>query len=187
MGEIVQLADRDVERAKAKFIAAYSRGMRETAAEALYLSGMGMTGAEIGALVGNSKAWANRMIAWARGGFNGHPFADANDPNKGKDRAGYAGRHLPLKDKDNFEDDPTHNDEEAELVESPEVVKRNVFDTIDRHAAVVRAYKKIFRLSSFDRGAKKEISDAIERLISKWRAVQSTLTRRSPNGQPDQE
>jgi hypothetical protein len=64
---------------------------------------------------------------------------------------------------------------EPDEVEDPAVVLANVLDTIENQKSVAEAYRKIFKVSSFDRSAKEEISDAIESLIRKWRSVQSTI------------
>jgi hypothetical protein len=72
----------------------------------------------------------------------------------------------------NFEDDTFEPDEN---VEEPGKVLVNVLDSIKQSKAVAEAYRKILKASTFDRGAKKEISEAIESLIKKWRSVQSTL------------
>jgi hypothetical protein len=56
-------------------------------------------------------------------------------------------------------------------VEAAEHVAENVLDTIKRQAAVANAYRKIFKVSSFDKEANVEIRSAIEALISKWQAA----------------
>ena len=65
-------------------------------------------------------------------------------------------------------------------VEDPAIVHANVLDTIEEARAVAEAWRKIFKASRFDPGAKGEISDAIELLIRKWRAVQSVLAASEP-------
>jgi hypothetical protein len=65
-------------------------------------------------------------------------------------------------------------------VEDPAIVLANVLDTIEEAKAVAEAYRKIFKVSRFDPGARGEISDAIESLIRKWRAVQSALAASEP-------
>jgi hypothetical protein len=86
-----------------------------------------------------------------------------------------------LKSHDNFEDDnperETGLDDEAE-VEDPERVIKNLLIDLDRHAAAARAYGKIFNVSSFDAGMKKQIREAIDKLINKWRLTQATLARK---------
>lgn len=47
---------------------------------------------------------------------------------------------------------------------------------INEHA---RVFKKIFKLSTFDREAEIRIGTAIERMIQKWRSTQAALTKRS--------
>jgi hypothetical protein len=76
----------------------------------------------------------------------------------------------------NFKDDTFEPDES---VEEPKQVHMNVLDTIEQSKAVAEAYRKIFKVSPFDREAKKEISEAIDALIRKWRSVQSTLAART--------
>jgi len=63
-------------------------------------------------------------------------------------------------------------------VEDPAQVLTNVLDSIKDAKSVAEAYRKIFKVSSFDREAKKQICDAINLLIVKWRTVQSTLERK---------
>jgi hypothetical protein len=67
-------------------------------------------------------------------------------------------------------------------VEDTAVVRANVLDTIAEARGVAEAYRKVFKVSRFDHGAKKEIGDAIESLIRKWRAVQSALAEPPPSG-----
>ena len=64
-------------------------------------------------------------------------------------------------------------------VEDPELIRENI-DTIDRHGAVVRAYKKVLKVSFLDQRAKDEVSSAISKLITKWQS----LLRRRPNERP---
>jgi hypothetical protein len=88
--------------------------------------------------------------------------------------AGHRGdaRHQsPLKSNENFEDDISVSED----VEDPAIVLSNILDSIQRAQSVARAWRKILKLSSFDRGAKKQISDEIDLLIRKWRSVQASL------------
>jgi transcriptional regulator with XRE-family HTH domain len=86
---------------------------------------------------------------------------------------GHGRDHGPLNSNNNFEDDAF---EPNDNVEDPRIVLLNVLDTIKQSKAVAEAYRKILKVSPFDRGAKIQISDAIDLLIVKWRSVQSTLT-----------
>jgi hypothetical protein len=83
--------------------------------------------------------------------------------------------HSTPQEEDNFEDDTF---EPSEDVEEPARVLTNVLDSIKDAKSVAEAYRKIFKVSSFDREAKKQIYDAINLLIAKWRTVQSTLSSR---------
>jgi ParB-like chromosome segregation protein Spo0J len=85
----------------------------------------------------------------------------------------HARADVPLATNKNFEDDTLEPDEN---VEDPAIVLNNILDSIKQSRAVAEAYRKILKASHFDRGAKKEICDAIESLIRKWRSVQSTLS-----------
>jgi hypothetical protein len=60
-------------------------------------------------------------------------------------------------------------------VESPEVIEGNVMDTFGRHRAVANAYRKIFKVSSFDPEAKARISNAIDRLIATWKSTREAV------------
>ena len=63
----------------------------------------------------------------------------------------------------------------SEDVEEPAQVVTNFLDSIRNAKSVAEAYRKIFKASSFDREAKKQMCDEINLLIAKWRKVQSTL------------
>jgi hypothetical protein len=69
-------------------------------------------------------------------------------------------------------------------VEDPAIVLTNVLDTIKQARGVAEAYRKILQRSPFDRAAKKEINDAIESLLRKWRSVQSTLAAKGDEEPP---
>jgi hypothetical protein len=71
-------------------------------------------------------------------------------------------------------------DEPKALVEDPAIVLNNVLDSIKQSKAVAEAYRKILKVSPFDREAKKQISDGIESLSRNWRSVQSTLVANAP-------
>jgi hypothetical protein len=75
------------------------------------------------------------------------------------------------------------DDIEVGGVEEPEKVLTNVLDSIKQSKAVAEAYRKILKVSSFDRAAKQRISDEIGLLIRKWKSVQSTLAA-PPDGTP---
>jgi hypothetical protein len=100
---------------------------------------------------------------WAQGGFAETPFSRSL-------RRPVAGD--TLKTNDNFEDDDF---EPSNEVEDPAKILTNILDTINHAKGVAEAYRKILKVSPFDREAKVEIYNAINKLIVKWRTVQSTL------------
>ena len=75
-----------------------------------------------------------------------------------------------------FEDDTF---EPSDDVEVPSKVLHNILDTVSNQKVVAEAYRKILKVSPFDREAKKQIVGSIELMIRKWRSVQSILGRES--------
>ena len=69
-------------------------------------------------------------------------------------------------------------DGDFQRVEYPEQVLINFLDSIKGAKSVAEAYRKIFKLSSFDSEAKEQIKHEIKLLIVKWRTVESTLDRK---------
>jgi hypothetical protein len=67
-------------------------------------------------------------------------------------------------------------------VASPEEIEENILHTLQRSGAVAAATNKIIKVSSLDRGARARVSEAIERLIAKWRSTQATLNADLPLG-----
>jgi hypothetical protein len=74
--------------------------------------------------------------------------------------------------------------ENESWVAEPDEIKSNFLDTIDRHAAVVRAYKKVFAVAALNQVQKDEISAAIRKLITKWTSLDRTLAAPVENGPP---
>jgi hypothetical protein len=72
-------------------------------------------------------------------------------------------------------------------VAPPEEVKSNILNTIERHKAVARAYKKVLAVSKLDQTSKDEVSAAISTLINTWQSLQRALARRAPTATPIQE
>jgi ParB-like nuclease domain len=72
-------------------------------------------------------------------------------------------------------------------VAPPEEVKSNILNTIERHKAVARAYKKVLAVSKLDQTSKDEVSAAISALINTWQSVQRALARQAPPAAPIQE
>jgi hypothetical protein len=86
----------------------------------------------------------------------------------------------PLKSQENFQDDnPDRNlPIDKDLVEDAARVAKDFIYETSRHGAWADGYRKIFNVSSFDAEAKRRISMAIDKLISKWRSTQATLARK---------
>jgi ParB-like nuclease domain len=72
-------------------------------------------------------------------------------------------------------------------VASPEEIVSNISETIERHEALARAYKKVFKGSALNQAQKGEVSAAIGRLINTWQSVQRALARQAPPATPIQE
>jgi hypothetical protein len=82
---------------------------------------------------------------------------------------------------DKFEDDISVSED----VEDPAIVLSNILDSIQRAQSVARAWRKIWKLSSFDRDAKKKISDEIDLLIRNWRSVAALKTLATEGDDPE--
>jgi hypothetical protein len=82
-------------------------------------------------------------------------------------------RRLPAPKADNSE--PEAEDSESDIA-PPEVVEENILYCLDRTNEHARVFKKFIKLSAFDREAVARISTAIDKMIGKFRSVQSTLT-----------
>jgi hypothetical protein len=63
----------------------------------------------------------------------------------------------------------------SEGVAAPEEVLANFLESATASKAMAEAYRKIFKASSFDLEAKKQICESIDLLIGKWRRVKSTI------------
>jgi hypothetical protein len=82
-------------------------------------------------------------------------------------------------------DMPTEAEAEDESrVAEPDEIKSNFLDTIDRHAAVVRAYKKVFAVAALNQAQKNEISAAIRKLITQWTSLDRTFAAPVENAPP---
>jgi hypothetical protein len=66
-------------------------------------------------------------------------------------------------------------EEGTDDVADPATVEDNALQTLERMGENARIFKKIFKLSSFDREAESRISAAIDGMIQKWRSTQATL------------
>lgn len=113
----------------------------------------------------------NYLKRWYKNGCPGKPFDNSNKP----DDRERARAQEALESNDNFVDDEF---EPSDEVEDPQHVVKHFMDSVGNAKSVAEAYRKIFKVSSFDSEAKKQINSAINQLIVKWRTVQSTLERR---------
>jgi hypothetical protein len=108
---------------------------------------------------------------WATGGFVGSVSQRSTRQRFDREDRRHHADAL-LKSKEDFKDNVI---EVVETVEDAAVVRKNILNSISDAKGVAEAYRKILKISSFDRATKIEISDAINLLIRKWRSVQSTL------------
>ena len=166
MGEVIAIVENDIERDRKTCIALDKKaddGQRELAA---WINNHSYTSRVVANWLGCGETRIHYLRTWAKKGFEGKPFHPGNFR---------AREDHPLKSKEDFQDDVFPSGED---VEDPAKTLSNVLDSIKQSKAVAGVYRKILRASPFDRAAKKEISDAIELLIRKWRSVQSTLVRK---------
>ena len=94
-------------------------------------------------------------------------------PSEGKPTSRPSPSKLPTPDEVRSESD----DEDSEVAD-PATVEDNALYTLARINEHAKAFKKIFKLSSFDRETEERISTAIDRMISKWRSAQATLNQK---------
>jgi hypothetical protein len=80
-------------------------------------------------------------------------------------------------------DQQDHDDDAAHAAVAA-VRERNIRIWVDRSHAGAKALRKVIKVAHLEDGARREIDDAIERLIREWRTVQSAL-RRSAERPPD--
>jgi hypothetical protein len=126
------------------------------------------TAAEVSRWLDCHERRIQRLRVWAKKGFPlSGPHAESNNPSSTTVGS--------LKTNDNFQDDDF---EPSEDVEDPAKVLSNILHSINRAKAGAEAYRKILKVSSFDREAKAEIYNAITQLIVKWKAVRSTLDKK---------
>jgi hypothetical protein len=124
------------------------------------------SGKMVAGWLGCEERRVQRLRVWAKKGF------DARGPQARNPAAPPDGR---LK---SFENDAFEPDDD---IEDSAVVLTNILDSIKHQRAVAEAYRKILKVSPFDREAKEQISDAIMSLIKKWRSVQTSLRRGETN------
>jgi hypothetical protein len=138
------------------------------------------TSPEVAAWLGCSESRVRKLRQWADSGFVAPTPFNSKKQQEARERYRYPDTGEALKTNDNFEDDDL---EPSDDVEDSAQILTNILDTIKHAKSVAEAYRKILKVSAFDREAKAEIYNAINLLIVKWRTVQSTLdTKGQGNG-----
>jgi hypothetical protein len=125
------------------------------------------SGAEVAGWLGCSKTRINDLRSWAKGGFVVTP-TQARKSRHDDRRAGQSAQ----KSQENSEGAASVEEIETE---SPDKIVTNFLDKVSRHAAVLRAYKKVFGVSALDQAQKDEVRTAIGRLITKWQSLERGL------------
>jgi hypothetical protein len=70
---------------------------------------------------------------------------------------------------------PTEEPDDPGVADAAEI-EDSALHSLGRNSEHARLFKKLFKLSAFDREAKDRIITAIETMIKKWRSTQATLT-----------
>ena len=65
-------------------------------------------------------------------------------------------------------------------VADPATIKGNALYYLERTNEHARVFRKLFKLSSFDRETNDQINTAIEQTIRKWRLTQAALNQKEP-------
>ena len=111
----------------------------------------------------------------------GKGFAEDAHPTRARSRRDDRRRaddaSLETNDNSELDDDPGEGDATDEVA-APDEIENNGLYVIQRINANAKASNKILKASAIDREAAERISTAIERMIDKWRSIQSTLARK---------
>lgn len=134
---------------------------------------------EVARWVGCSPSNIAYLRKWAANGFNGSPF-DANNKKDSRERHDVVAPsdHLSLESLDNSEFDFEDDADDGSKVAAPEVVIDNLLHSIGGMNESARVFNKVLKDSVFDREAVTKINAAIDRMIKKWRSIQSTLEKK---------
>lgn len=139
------------------------------------------SGAEVARWLGCGETRIKRLRRWAVGGFVGAPNYDEKAKESDARRRGRA--DVQLETNDNSES-PVEHDEDGVVIDddneiaSPEQIEDNILYAIQRISENARAFSKILRASALDREAVERINTAVDRMIHKWRSIQSTLEKK---------
>lgn len=137
--------------------------------------------ADVAGWLGCSASRIRDLRRWAECGFDG--------PQRGKTRpseetARRRDVNEPLETNDNSESDAVEHDEDGVVMESegevaaPEVLEDNILHALGGMNENARIFNRLLRVSALDREAASRINTAIDRAISKWRSIQSTLEKK---------
>jgi hypothetical protein len=177
------LESRQEDHDRREYVALYTKANASNREEAQWLLDHPIyTAPQVAKWAGGHPKRIQRLRQWAKGGFvESGPQAKSQQARNERSTS----TDQPLKTKEDFQDDdfePSDDEDEDAIigdgVEHPEQVVINALDTIKQEKAVAEAYRKIFKRSRFDSKAKAELYNAINNLIAKWRAVQSSLDKK---------
>ena len=138
------------------------------------------SGADVAGWLGCSKSRINDLRAWAARDFSGSPRSNESRPSTSDvDR-----RRETLKTNDNSEFGGAEHDEDGVVTDddsdiaSPDQIEDNILYAIQRINENARVFNKILKASALDRQAADRINTALDRMIQKWRSIQSTLEKK---------
>lgn len=174
LAEATQIIEFDIERDRKTCVSLFHKvnGANRELAQWL-LDHPRYTGEQVAGWLGCGKSKILDLRQWAKEGFEKTPSE------KRRERANklrMSGKQ-PLNSQENspYPSESDEPDDGGDGVAPPEEIRENILDTIDRHAAVVRSYKKVLRVSSLDQSTKDEVSNAISVLITVWQSLQRAL------------
>jgi hypothetical protein len=121
--------------------------------------------------IGCSDTRIKRLRRWAEGGFVGAP---SNDEKRKQREGRHHGADAPLESLDDSESD---DDLDADIA-APEVLIDNIMHAIGGINENARIFNKFLKVSALDREAATRIIAAIDKMMGKWRSIQSTLERK---------
>jgi hypothetical protein len=132
---------------------------------------------EIARWLGTSESRITRLRKWAEGGFVGGPHDDDTERRKSKPPLSVEDS---LKTNDNSESDDGSDDDDSDDSEiaAPEQIEDNILYAIQRINENAGVFTKILKASALDREAVARIDTAIDRMMGKWRSIQSMLEKK---------
>lgn len=131
----------------------------------------------IASWLGCNEKRIRKLREWAEDGF-------VDLPNSRYKRNSSPATNATLETNDNSESDAVEHDEDGVVIDgesdivSPDQVEDNILYALQRINENARAFSKILRASALDREAVERINTAVDRMIHKWRSIQSTLEKK---------